>query len=145
MSCYFFTTLYVTAIVDRFIRTIKDKLERYQKLNDTKSIIQAVKDIVEGYNNTEHRMLKKSPNEITKEDVQKNAQEKRQHNAEVMQEFLEKAEGKTVGILNKKNLFDKGSKIKLSRGSHEILETEGYNIKLDNGKSLPPKDLAILK
>ena len=82
---------------------------------------------------------------MTKEDVQKNAQEKRQHNAEVMQEFLEKAEGKTVGILNKKNLFDKGSKIKLSGGSHEILETEGYNIKLDNGKSLPPKDLAILK
>ena len=90
-------------------------------------------------------MLKKSPNEMTKEDVQKNAQEKRLHNAEVMQDFIEKAEGKTVGILNKKNLFDKGSKIKLSRGSHEILETEGYNIKLDNGKSLPPKDLVILK
>ena len=55
--------------------------------------------------------------------------EKRIHNAEVMQDFIEKAEGKTVGILNKKNLFDKGSKIKLSRGSHEILETEGYNIR----------------
>ena len=108
-------------------------------------MIQAVNDIVEGYNNTEHRMLKKSPNEMTKEDVQKNAQEKRQHNAEVMQEFLEKAEGKTVGILNKKNLFDKGSKIKLSKGSHEILETDGYNIKLDNGESLPPKDLVIMK
>ena len=90
-------------------------------------------------------MLKKSPNEMTKEDVQKNAQEKRLHNAEVMQDFLEKAEGKTVGILNRKNIFDKGSKIKLSGGSHEILETKGYNIKVDNGKSLPPKDLAILK
>ena len=66
-----------TAIVDRFIRTIKDKLERYQKLNDTKTIIQTMKDIVEGYNNTEHRMLKKSPNEMTKDDVEKNAQEKR--------------------------------------------------------------------
>ena len=118
-------TSYATAIVDRFIRTIKDKLERYQKLNDTKSMIQAVKDIVEGYNNTEHRMLKKSPDEMTKEDVQKNAQ--------------------TLGILNRKNIFDKGSKIKLSKDSHEILETDGYNIKLDNGKSLPPKDLVILK
>ena len=108
-------------------------------------MIQAVKDIVEGYNNTEHRMLKKSPNEMTKEDVQNNAQEKRQHNAEVMQDFVEKAEGKTVGILNKKNLFDKGSKIKLSKDSHEIVEADGYNIKLDNGKSLPPKDLVIMK
>ena len=90
-------------------------------------------------------MLKKSPNEMTEEDVQKNAQEKREHNAEVMQDFIEKANGKTVGILNRKNIFDKGGKIKLSRGSHEILETDGYNIKLDNGKSLPPKDLVIMK
>ena len=82
---------------------------------------------------------------MTKEDVQKNAQEKRLHNAEVMQDFIEKAEGKTIGILNRKNIFDKGSKIKLTGGTHEIVETEGYNIKLDNGKSLPPKDLAILK
>ena len=104
---------------DNAVRTIKDKLERYQKLNDnTRSMIQAVKDIVEGYNNTEHRMLKKSPNEMTKEDIQKNAQEKRLHNAEVMQDFIEKAEGKTIGILNRKNIFDKGSKIKLSRSSH---------------------------
>ena len=55
-----YKTSNATAIVGRFIRTIKDKLGRYQKLNDTKSMIQAVKDIVEGYN-TEHRMLKKSP------------------------------------------------------------------------------------
>ena len=44
---------------------------------------------------------------MTKEDVQKNAQEKRLHNAEVMQDFIEKAKGKTVGILNRKNIFDK--------------------------------------
>jgi len=79
-----------------------------------------VKDIVEGYNNTEHRMLKKSPNEITKEDVQKNAQEKRLHNAEVLQDLIEKAEGKTIGILNRKNIFDKGSKIKLSKSSISV-------------------------
>ena len=98
-----YKTSYATAIVDRFIRTIKDKLERYQKLNDTKSIIQAVKDIVEGYNNTEHRMLKKSPSEMTKEGVQRNAQEKRQHNAEVMQDFIEKAEGKSSDVPGPQN------------------------------------------
>ena len=41
-----YKTSYATAIVDRFIRTIKDKLERYQKFNDTKNIIQAVHDIL---------------------------------------------------------------------------------------------------
>ncbi len=38
---------YATAIVDRFIRTIKEKLERYQKLNDSKAIM-VIKEIVEG-------------------------------------------------------------------------------------------------
>ena len=41
---------------------------------------------------------------MTKEDVQRNAQEKKLHNAEAMQDFIEKSEGKTVGILNKKNI-----------------------------------------
>ena len=34
-----YKTSYATAIVDRFIRTIKEKLERYQKLNESKNII----------------------------------------------------------------------------------------------------------
>ena len=140
-----YKTSYATAIVDRFIRTIKEKLERYQKLNDTKSIIQAVTDIVEGYNNTIHRMLSKSPNEMTRADVEKNATEKRQHNDEVMNKFYNNSQDKTVGILNRKNVFDKGSKMKLSRDSHDVISSEGYNIKLDNERSYPPKDIVILK
>ena len=62
-----------------------------------------------------------------------------------MQEFLEDVQDKSVGILNRKNIFDKGSKIKLCKDTHQVLDVEGYNIKLNNGKSLPPKDLVILK
>ena len=140
-----YKTSYATAIVDRFIRTIKEKLERYQKLNDTKSIIQAVNGIVEGYNNTTHRMLGKSPNEMTRSDVEKNAAEKRRHNDEVMEKSYDNLQNKTVGILNKKNIFDKGSKMKLSRDSHDVVSSEGYNIKLDNDRTYPPKDIVILK
>ena len=140
-----YKTSYATAIVDRFIRTIKEKLERYQKSNDTKSIIQAVKDIVEGYNNTTHRMLGKSPNEMTRADVEKNAAEKREHNNEVMQKVSEDVQNNTVGILNRKNIFDKGSKMKLSRDTHEVIGSEGYNFKLDNGRMHPAKDIVIMK
>jgi len=38
-----YKTSYTTVLEDRFIRT-KEKVERYQKLNDSKSIIHAVKD-----------------------------------------------------------------------------------------------------
>ena len=138
-----YKTSYATAIVDRFIRTVKEKLERYQKLNDTKSIINAVKDIVEGYN-TVHRVLKKTPNEMTLEDVQNHAKEKRKHNEEVLNKFYEEVEGKTVGILNRKNIFDKGSKMKLAKGG-KVIGLEGYNIKLDNDRSYPAKDIVVLK
>jgi hypothetical protein len=140
-----YKTSYATAIVDRFIRTIKDKLERYQKLNDSKSIIQAVKDIVEGYNDTTHRMLGKSPNEMTREDVQKNAEKKRAHNDEIMNKFYEDIQAKTVGVLSKKDKLDKGNKIKLSKGQHEVKGISGYNIVLDNERSYPPKDIVVLK
>ena len=140
-----YKTSYATAIVDRFIRIIKEKLERYQKLNDTKSIIQAVKDIVEGYNNTTHRMLGKSPNEMTRDDVEKLATEKRKHNNEILNKFYDEVQDKKVGILSKKNIFDKGSKMKLSKDSHDVVGIEGYNFKLDNGRMHPPKDIQILK
>ncbi len=137
-----YKTSYATAIVDRFIRTLKDKLERFQKLNDTKSIIKAIEDIVEGYNNTIHRVIKKTPNDMTLEDVQRNAEEKRKHNDEILNKFYEEIEGKTVGILNRKNIFDKGSKMKLGKGG-KVIGMEGYNIKLDTG-SYPAKDIVLL-
>lgn len=72
-------------------------------------------------------------------------QPKRQHNDEVMQKSYDNLQNKTVGILNKKNIFDKGSKMKLSRDSHDVVSSEGYNIKLDNDRTYPPKDIVVLK
>jgi hypothetical protein len=139
-----YKTTYATALVDRLIRTIREKLERYQKLNDSKSIIKAMSDIIEGYNNSIHRVLGKTPNEMTLADVQQNAEAKRKHNEEIMQKFYDKAKDQPVGILSKKNIFDKGSKMKLSRDKHEIEGIEGYNFVLDNGRKHPPKDLKVL-
>ena len=133
-----YKTSYATAIVDCFIRIVKEKLGRHQKLNDKKSIIHAVADIVEGYNNITHRMLGKSPNEINRADVEKNAVEKCRHNDEVMQKSYENLHYKTVGTLNRRNIFDKGSKMKLGKDSHDVTGSERYNIKLDNERSYPP-------
>ena len=71
--------------------------------------------------------------------------EKREHNNEVMQKVFEDVQNKTVGILNRKNIFDKGSKMKLSRDTHEVIGSEGYNFKLDNSRMHPAKDIVIMK
>ena len=69
----------------------------------------------------------------------------RKHNDEAMQKSYENLQNKTVGILDKKSIFEKGNKMKLSRDSHDVISSEGYNIKLDNERSYPPKDIVILK
>ena len=107
---------------------IRDKLGRYQKLNHTKNVIKAVKDVVIGYNDAVYRSRDKSPNEITVEDVEKNTDNNRQHNQEVFRCFFDNVSDKIAGILTKKNAFDKGDKIKLVRGMNKIEGKEGYNL-----------------
>ena len=140
-----FKTSFATAIVDRFIRTIKEKLETYQKINESKSIISAISEIVEGYNNTRHRTIGKSPNEMTKEDVERLAQDKYYHNTGIMNKFKDKIKDETkVIVLEKKNILDKGAKYKPSK-PYKIVGEKGYNIELENGKSYSPKDLVVVR
>ena len=68
---------------------------------------------------------------MTRVDIEKNAAEKRKYNDEVISKFYGNVHDKTVEILNRKNVFDKGSKMKLSRDSrdsHDFTSSEGYNI-----------------
>ncbi len=78
---------------------------------------------------------------MTKEDVEKLALEKREHNNEVMAKVFEDVQGKNVGVLTKKNIFDKGDKFKLGKET-KVVDMEGYNFKLANGRT---KQIQILK
>lgn len=62
-----------------------------------------------------------------------------------MNKFYEGNLNKIIGVLTKKDKLDKGNKIKLSRGQHDVKGILGYNIVLDNERSYPPKDIVILK
>ena len=68
-------------------------------------IIKAIKDTVEGHNNTKHLMRGKLFNEMRREDVEKNATQKRKHNDEVMNKFYENIQDKAIGTLNRKNVL----------------------------------------
>ncbi len=81
---------------------------------------------------------------MTKEDVEKLAIENGGHNNEVIAKFFEDVQGKKVGALSKKNVFDKGAKFKLGKET-EVVDMEGYNFKLANDRTEPPKQIQILK
>src|SRR5271155_2027431 len=54
------------AIVERFNRTLKSRMWKYFTEHETRKWIDAVQDIVLGYNNTYHSTIKMTPTEATK-------------------------------------------------------------------------------
>ena len=55
------------ALVERFNRTLKDKMYKYFTANNTRRWVDVLKKLVSGYNNSYHRSIKTTPNLVTKD------------------------------------------------------------------------------
>ena len=53
------------SIVERFNRTIKERLYRYMTKNNTPRYIHVLADLVQSYNNSYHRSIKRAPSQVT--------------------------------------------------------------------------------
>ena len=64
----FSTTNYLKAnYAERFIRTLKERIHRYQTLNKTKRYYDVLQDIVTSYNSGLHSSIKMAPKDVTKQ------------------------------------------------------------------------------
>ena len=52
-------------IVERFNRTLRERLARYMTTNNTKRWVDFLPELIENYNNTEHRSIGMSPNMVS--------------------------------------------------------------------------------
>ena len=95
-------------IAERFIKTLKSRLEKYFWANQTKRWIDVIQDFVDNYNKTYHRSIRMAP-----EDVDENNRQK------VFKHLFPNTKLKTkprlnvgdrVRLLKEKSLFDKGYK-----------------------------------
>ena len=59
------------SVVERFIRTLKSRLEKYFVSNKTKRWIDVLPQLIKNYNNTPHRSIGMSPNKVTDENADK--------------------------------------------------------------------------
>lgn len=93
-------------VAERFIKTIKGRLERYFWQKQTHKWIDVLPHFLENYNNTYHRSIKMAPNSVT--DANRN---------QVFQNLYPKIEdnrparltkGDQVRLLKPKNIFEKG-------------------------------------
>lgn len=67
IELYFTNSEMKASIVERFNRAIKDKMWRFFEFNKSFNYIDILDDLIESYNNTYHRSIKKSPNKVQKE------------------------------------------------------------------------------
>ena len=68
---YSIKTKMKASVVERFIRTLKSRLEKYFVKNKTKRWIDVLPQLIDNYNNTPHRTIGMSPNEVTDENADK--------------------------------------------------------------------------
>ena len=55
-------------VVERFNRTLREKMQRYFTFVDNNRYVEVLNDLVSSYNNSYHRSIKRTPNSVKKED-----------------------------------------------------------------------------
>ena len=53
------------SVVERFNRTLKQRLYRYFTVKNTLNFVPVLQDLVRGYNRSFHRSIKRAPNQVT--------------------------------------------------------------------------------
>ena len=98
-----------SSVVERWIRTMKEKMWKYFTDNNTSVYIDILPDLVEDYNNTRHSSIKMTPVEASKKKneltVWRNLYPGRLKNIDINPKF---SIGDKVRISKKKNTFEKG-------------------------------------
>ena len=127
------------AIVDRFIRTLRGMINRYQTMMNTTRYISVLPLIVQNYNNTYHSGIKCKPSEPNVESI------KEDYISKTMEALLEEQTfdiGDRVRYLKNTVLFQKGSAPNWSKTIHAIVAKTLHSYKLDNGKTFKYYELS---
>ena len=105
---YSIKTKMKASVVERFNRTLRQKLEKYFVRNNTKCWVDVLQQFVDNYNNTPHRSIGMAPSKVTDANAD-----------QVFKELFPDIEleskprlsvGDTVRILKEKTIFEKGYK-----------------------------------
>ena len=129
------------SIVERLNRTLKSRIEKYFFQNKTKKWIDILPDLTENYNNTYHRSIRMSPNDVN----DKNRDEVFKHlfpDVGIKPEPRLKT-GDIVRILKPKRIFEKGYKQNWSdetyviRSAKSVANRTWYKLRDLNENSIP--------
>ena len=108
INYYFFKAdSHKLGIINRFHRTLKEKLESYFIANNTTRWIDIIDDIIKNYNNTYHTGIKIEPAKVNSFIENEIVQEKKQQTKEIKNNEIEYNIGDKIRVKNTKEVFDK--------------------------------------
>lgn len=121
-------------IVDRFVRTLREKINKYLAMHNTTKYISVLPNIVHNYNSSYHSGIKKAPNKVEDDD---------EEIIELTRKKIEKAKeeetifenGDIVRYIINLSSFQKGTLPKWSKVVHKIISKNKHSYVLDNGKT----------
>jgi hypothetical protein len=130
--------------VESFNKTMKNKMYKYMRVNDTKDWASALPDLVDAYNDTKHSTTKMAPNDVNKTNIEN-----------VRMNIMKKAKTKNYPKVNEGDSVRIPIKYKETekKGYNQQWSTELYTVdkNLHNGlyevndRVHPRKDLQLVK
>ena len=121
-------------IFDRFVRTLREKLNKYMAMHNTTTYIDVLQKIVYNYNNGYHSGIKKIPAEVKNEDKDILLLSSERYNKAKLEEVKYFVGDKVRCIINLK-AFEKRSLPKWSKTTQTIVQTFPHSYMLDNNKT----------
>lgn len=116
-------TLGHATVVERFNRTIKELLYKYLQSTDSKTITVVLPKILSNYNNSFHRTIGMSPNEVNEKTQEEAFDNIVNHATKRIRETI--SVGDSVRVRLKRKSFDKGYKPKYSKQVYKVDRIDG--------------------
>lgn len=133
------------AIINRFHRTIRDKIDEYMTAYNTKKFIDVLDKLVDNYNNTVHSSTNMKPNEVNEKEENKIINNKIIDYIDAKQKINDEFEiGDNVRLLKNRKLFQKGQKETYSKIIYKITAKDNNKFIIENNnkiKSVLPYEL----
>ena len=119
-------------IVDRVCRTLRDLIERYFTMYDTRTYINVLDKLIFNYNHTHHSGINSTPAKPDLDYIKHSYLEKYQ---EALHNETSFNIGEKVRFVINRRMFQKGTQAKWSKTIGEIIKKNSHSYILNNGQS----------
>jgi len=131
-------------IVDRFIRTLREKINKYFTMYNTTKYINVLPQIIHGYNSSYQSGIKKVPNQVEENDEEVLEIMNKKY-VKAKQEETKFNDGDIVRYVINRKAFEKRSLPKWSKQTHKIVSHTEHSYTLDNGKVYKYYEVQLVK